>query len=130
MARVTGIGGVFFRSKGNAKELSEWYKKNLGLPLQDSGLAKFNWSDDRAGDAASTAWRVSENTKEWFSPSQSDFMINYRVDDLEEMISHLKENGVTILKDLETHQFGKFASIMDPDGNRIELWEDDKNKKP
>ncbi len=132
MARVTGIGGVFFKSKGDNKALARWYEKNLGMALEDFGGAILKWPDDRAEDEGLTVWHVAETSSEWFAPSESSFMINYRVDDLTEMLEQLRVNGVEISQGPESHENGKFAWIMDPDGNKVELWEpmiwDDKNK--
>lgn len=132
MARVTGIGGVFFKSKGDNKALARWYEKNLGMALEDFGGAILKWPDDRAEDEGLTVWHVAEMSSEWFAPSESSFMINYRVDDLTEMLEQLRVNGVEISQGPESHENGRFAWIMDPDGNKVELWEpmiwDDKNK--
>lgn len=132
MARVTGIGGVFFKSTGDHKRLAAWYQKNLGLQLEPWGGAILKWTEDRAEDKGLTVWNIAESGTKWFSPSKSPFMINYRVDNLSQMIEQLRENGVEIWKGPETEENGKFAWIMDPDGNKVELWEpliwDEKNK--
>jgi predicted enzyme related to lactoylglutathione lyase len=132
MAKVTGIGGVFFKSTGDSKALAAWYQKNLGLALEDWGGALLKWPEDRAEDKGMTVWHVAEAQSEWFAPSQSSFMINYRVDDLTELLARLRENGVIIHKGPESHENGKFAWILDLDGNKVELWEpknwDEKNK--
>jgi len=132
MARVTGIGGVFFKSNGDNKALARWYENNLGIALEDFGGAVLKWPGDQAEDGGLTVWHVAEKSSEWFAPSQSSFMINYRVDDLTGLLEQLKANGVEVLQGPESHENGKFAWIMDPDGNRVELWEpmiwDEKNK--
>jgi predicted enzyme related to lactoylglutathione lyase len=132
MAKITGVGGVFFKSAGDHKALAAWYKKHLGLPLEDWGGAALKWSDDKAEDGGATAWHVAGKDSKWFSPSTSSFMINYRIDNMAELLDHLRAGGVEILKGPESHENGKFAWIMDPDGNKIELWEpklwDEKNK--
>jgi predicted enzyme related to lactoylglutathione lyase len=132
VARVTGIGGVFFKSTGDSKALAEWYRKNLGMALEDWGGALLKWPDDRAQDKGITVWHVAESQSQWFSPSQAPFMINYRVDNMTELLAQLKQNGVAIHKGPESHENGKFAWIIDPDGNKVELWEpanwDEKNK--
>ena len=132
MARVTGIGGVFFKSTGDSKALAEWYRKNLGMALEDWGGAILKWPEDRAEDKGITVWNVAEAQSQWFSPSQASFMINYRVDNMAELLAQLKQNGVAIHKGPESHENGKFAWIIDPDGNKVELWEpkswDEKNK--
>ncbi len=133
MARVTGIGGVFFLSRGEGKALSSWYEKHLGMRMEDFGAAILEWEDDTAEDKGMTVWRVADRDSDWFSPSESTFMINYRVDDLEAMVEQLTAAGIDILQGPEYHENGAFAWIMDPEGNKIELWEpkiwDEKNKK-
>jgi predicted enzyme related to lactoylglutathione lyase len=132
MAKVTGIGGVFFKSTSDHKKLAEWYSKNLGLPLEPWGGAALRWPDDTADDRGVTAWHVADKNSEWFSPSRAAFMINYRIDNMSAMVAQLRQNGVEILKGPESHENGKFAWILDPDGNKIELWEpmkwDERNK--
>ncbi len=133
MAKITGIGGVFFKSTSDHKALAEWYQKHLGLKLEEFGGALLKWNEDRAEDLGVTVWSVAESGSEWFSPSQSSFMINYRVDNLNEMLHQLRESGVEILQGPESHENGEFAWLMDPDRNKVELWEpklwDDKNKQ-
>ena len=123
MAKVTGIGGVFFKAKSDHKALAAWYAKNLGLALEEWGGAILKWPDDKAEDRGQTVWHVAEKESQWFSPSGSSFMINYRVDDLDEMLAQLRENGVTIVKGPEVDANGRFAWIMDPDENKVELWQ-------
>lgn len=132
MARITGIGGVFFKSKGDHAALAAWYRDHLGLSLEEFGGAVLRWPDDKADDGGLTVWHVAAPDSRWFSPSTSSFMINYRVDDLGELLEQLRAGGVEIIKGPESHENGKFAWIMDPDGNKVELWEpkvwDDRNK--
>ncbi len=132
MARVTGIGGVFFKSTNDNKALAAWYQKHLGLPLEEFGGAILKWPDDKAEDQGLTVWHVAESESQWFSPSTSNFMINYRVDDLDGMISQLQKAGIEVVGGPESHENGRFAWIMDLDGNKVELWEpmlwDEKNK--
>jgi predicted enzyme related to lactoylglutathione lyase len=123
MAKVTGIGGVFFKSTGDHKALSAWYRDNLGLKLEDWGGAILRWPDDQADDGGLTVWNAAPGDTKWFAPSGSSFMINYRVDDLEALLAQLAEAGVEIVGGPESHENGKFAWIMDPDGNKVELWE-------
>lgn len=131
MARITGIGGVFFKSN-HPKALAEWYQNNLGLSLEPWGGAILRWKDDKAEDGGGTVWHVKEKDLDEFAPSQSSFMINYRVDDMAGIIKQLKSNDVPILKGPESHENGKFLWIVDLDGNKVELWEpkiwDEKNK--
>ena len=132
MAKVTGIGGVFFKSRTDNSALAAWYRDHLGVRLEEFGGSIFRWPDDKAEDRGLTVWHVAERDTEWFSPSESAFMINYRVDDLLGLIADLKKAGIEVLKGPESHENGKFAWIMDPDGNKVELWEpkarDEENK--
>jgi len=123
MARITGIGGVFFKAKKDRKTLAEWYQKHLGLQLEPWGGAVLKWPDDKAEDRGVTAWHLADPGSKWFSPSESTFMINYRVDNMAEMIDQLKKGGVEILQGPDADENGKFAWIVDPDGNKVELWE-------
>ena len=123
MARVTGIGGVFFKSKGDGKTLAAWYQKPLGLTLEPWGGAILKWPDDKADDKGLTVWHVAGNDSKWFSPSMSSFMINYRVDNLDELLEQLRAAGVQIIDGPQADDNGKFAWIMDPDENKVELWE-------
>jgi len=133
MARVTGIGGVFFKSKTDSNALAAWYRDHLGLRLEEFGGVIFRWPDDKAGDRGLTVWHVAERDSKWFSPSESALMISYRVDDLVGLIADLKKAGIEVLKGPESHENGKFAWIMDPDGTKVELWEPmawaDENKR-
>ncbi len=132
MARITGIGGVFFKAKTDEKKLADWYREHLGIVLEPWGGAVLRWPDDKAEDKGCTVWTVAGPSTEWFSPSGSSFMINYRVDDMDGMIAQLKAKGVELHKGPDKAENGKFAWIIDPDGNKVELWEpmswDDKNK--
>ncbi|MCB9592767.1 MAG: VOC family protein [Sandaracinaceae bacterium] len=122
MARVTGIGGVFFKSR-DPKALAKWYAEHLGLAAQPWGGAILEWSEDPGPDKGVSVWHVAAADTDWFAPSESSFMINYRVDDLDEMIEQLAKAGVALHKGPETHENGKFAWILDPDGNKVELWQ-------
>ena len=123
MARITGIGGVFFKSRGDHAALAAWYQKHLGMKLEDFGGAILKWPDDKAGDGGQTVWHVAGKDSQWFSPSKSSFMINYRVDDLDGILKQLRAGGVTIVQGPDSDENGKFAWIMDPDENKVELWE-------
>lgn len=132
MAKVTGIGGVFLKCRGDSAALAAWYREHLGMPLEDWGGAVLRWPDDGAEDGGLTVWSLADSDSQWFSPSDSAFMINYRVDDLDGLIAQLQAAGVEILKGPESHENGSFAWVMDPDGNKVELWQpmpwDDGNK--
>ena len=132
MAKVTGIGGVFLKCKGDSSALAAWYQTHLGMPLETWGGAILRWPDDTAEDKGLTVWSLAASDSQWFSPSDSAVMINYRVDDLVELLAQLEAAGVAVVSGPESHENGKFAWIMDPDGNKVELWQpmlwDEKNK--
>ena len=113
--------------------LAAWYQQHLGMQLEPWGGAILRWPDDKAEDKGVTVWHVAAKDSDWFSPSESTFMINYRVDNLDELLAQLRAAGVEVVKGPESHENGKFAWILDPDGNKVELWEpmlwDDKNKQ-
>jgi len=120
--KVTGIGGIFFSSE-NPKETREWYNKNLGLAINDYGSTFEVRNADRPDEINYLQWSPFENGSDYFAPSKKDFMINYRVQNIEGLVRTLKENGVTVIDTIETYDYGKFVHIMDNDGNKIELWE-------
>ncbi len=129
MKRVTGIGGVFFQSE-NPSHLYEWYEKNLGIKREAHGqCATFEWRELQAPDGTApgpqgaTAWTIFPRTTKYFGASKAGFMLNYRVDDLDALLVELEKAGVEIDPKRDNSEFGKFAWITDPDGNRIELWE-------
>ena len=120
--RVTGLGGVFFKS-ANPNALKEWYGKHLHIESGDHG-ALFKWRQDEDPDKTGyTAWSVFPEDTSYFQPADRDFMFNYRVENLKELLQVLKEEGVQVVGEIEEYPYGKFGWIMDPDGNKIELWE-------
>jgi len=122
MKKVTGIGGIFFKAK-DPKMMSAWYKENLGLNTNDYG-ATFEWYEEPdSTKKASTQWAPFGESTKYFAPSEKDFMINYRVANLEALVEELKKADVTILDEMETYDYGKFIHILDPEGNKVELWE-------
>lgn len=122
MKRVTGIGGIFFKCK-DPNVVKEWYKTHLGLDTNEYG-ATFEWREENApAKKGATQWSPFEETTPYFEPSTKDFMINYRVENLEELVQQLKKEGVTIVDEIETYDYGKFVHIVDVEGNKIELWE-------
>jgi predicted enzyme related to lactoylglutathione lyase len=106
MARITGIGGIFFKSRNDSAALAAWYQKHLGMPIESFGGAVLKWPDDKAEDKGLTVWHIAEKGSEWFSPSDSPFMINYRVDNLDKMIAQLRAGGVEIVSGPESHETG------------------------
>ena len=124
MKRVTGIGGVFFKAK-DQKRMNEWYQKHLGLTPGPGGAVVLRWREhDNPDRAGATAWSIFKQDTKYFDPSPAPFMINYRVDDLDALLEALRAEGVEIDPKREDHdEYGRFAWIMDPEGNRIELWE-------
>jgi predicted enzyme related to lactoylglutathione lyase len=122
MERVQGIGGVFFKCRDKAA-LAAWYRDNLGIPVQPWGGASFSWSEHDAGGDASTVWSLFDADTTYFAPSQQPFMFNYRVGDLDAMLAQLRANGCEVDDKVEDGDFGRFGWVMDPEGNRIELWQ-------
>ena len=121
--KVTGIGGIFFFSD-NPKETKEWYTKNLGLEINEWGSSSFESRNiNKPDEINSLQWSPFKKGSEYFAPSKKEFMINYRVQNIEGLVNKLKENGVTILDSIATYDYGKFVHIMDTEGNKIELWE-------
>jgi predicted enzyme related to lactoylglutathione lyase len=122
MKKVTGIGGIFFKCE-DTKKMRDWYAKNLGIESGEYG-GGFEWREkddpDRLGY---TAWNTFPSATKYFDPSKKEFMINYRVADLDALVEQLKIEGVTIIDEVATYEYGKFVHILDPEGNAIELWE-------
>ena len=122
MKRVTGIGGVFFKAKDPAA-LGEWYRTHLGLKVEDWGGVAFRWAEDNPTGIGSTIWSPFKDETTYFAPSTSSFMINYRVDDLHALLAALRAEGCAVDDKVEESEFGKFGWVMDPEGNKVELWQ-------
>jgi predicted enzyme related to lactoylglutathione lyase len=120
--KVTGLGGIFFKS-GNPKEINQWYGENLGLALDEYGSAFEFRNANRPDEINYLRWAPFEEGTDYFDPSEKQFMINYRVQNIEGLVKKLRNNGVTILDEIAEYEYGKFIHIMDPEGNKIELWE-------
>ena len=119
--KVTGIGGIFFKCK-NPGEVKDWYAKNLGLKTDEYGsLFEFRNATDEKKNYLQ--WSPFDSKTTYFSPSEKEFMINYRVGNIEKLVAELKANGVIILDDIESYDYGKFVHVLDSEGNKIELWE-------
>ncbi|HEV7164935.1 MAG TPA: VOC family protein [Gammaproteobacteria bacterium] len=123
MQRVTGIGGIFFSAK-DPVALRVWYKKHLGIDVQEWGGAALPWAD-AAGNPTkgSTIWSVGAADGKQFAPSKAPFMINYRVADLVTLLAELRKEGCDVLEKADDSEYGKFGWVMDPEGNKVELWE-------
>lgn len=122
MKKVTGIGGIFFKCK-DPKAVREWYQKHLGLNTNDYG-ATFEWYEGAdSTKKAETQWSPFDEKTKYFEPSNREFMINYRVENLVELVEELKKEGVTIVDKIESYDYGKFVHIIDLEGNKVELWE-------
>jgi len=127
MKKVTGIGGIFFKCK-DPKAVTEWYQKHLGLTTNPYG-ATFEWYEGAdSTKKGSTQWTPFKETTKYFDPSTRDFMINYRVENLEALVEELKKENVVIVDKMETFDFGKFIHILDSEGNKVELWEPTEKK--
>jgi predicted enzyme related to lactoylglutathione lyase len=124
MKRVTGIGGIFFQAE-NPGKLYEWYEKHLGIQRAPHGQgAELHWREDENPEhRGTTVWALFEKSTKYFEPGRAPFMLNYRVDNLDALLEALQAEGVTIDPKREDADYGRFAWIMDPEGNKIELWE-------
>jgi predicted enzyme related to lactoylglutathione lyase len=120
--KVTGIGGIFFFSD-NPEEIKKWYGKNLGLAISEYGSSFEFRNANRPDEINYLQWSPFRTGNAYFLPSKKEFMINYRVQNIEGLVKKLKANGVTVVDTIEAYDYGKFVHIMDPDGNKIELWE-------
>jgi predicted enzyme related to lactoylglutathione lyase len=126
MARVTGIGGIFLRAR-DPKSLAAWYTQHLGIQLTEYGSATLLWTDEIPATTGMTTWALFPSDTKYFGPGNKDSpqqaMVNYRVDDLDALLTHLAAAGVPIDPHREDYDYGRFAWITDPEGNRIELWQ-------
>jgi predicted enzyme related to lactoylglutathione lyase len=126
MERVTSIGGIFFKAQ-DPQRLAVWYREHLGISSTD-GHAEFEWREkDRPDQIGRTVWSLFPRDTDYFGPGSQTFMVNYRVTDLDGMIEQLHRGGVTVEK-TEDYSYGRFAWIVDPEGNRVELWEPKKDQ--
>jgi predicted enzyme related to lactoylglutathione lyase len=122
MEKVTGIGGIFFKSNDSAK-LGAWYREHLGVDVQSWGGAVFEWKDGAEPDGGKTVWSPFAADTKYFAPSTASFMLNFRVKNLDAMLEQLRRAGVTVDEKVTDEFNGRFGWAMDPEGNRIELWE-------
>ena len=123
MKRVTGIGGIFFKAR-DAAALRAWYGRHLGIDVQDWGGTAFTWTDAEGKPfAGTTIWSIGSAQSDQFAPGTATFMINYRVDDLLALVEVLRAEGCNVLEKVDDSEYGKFAWVIDPEGNKVELWE-------
>ena len=122
MKKVTGIGGVFFKCK-DTSAMNEWYKTHLGFDTSPYGTSFAWWEAEDSSKKGLTQWAPFAETSKYFEPSAKDFMINYRVENLEALVEELKKENVTIVDSIESYDYGKFVHILDLEGNKIQLWE-------
>ena len=118
--RVTGIGGFFFKCS-DPEAVKDWYKTHLGLSTEKYGCTF--WWKDKQGNDCSTHWGPFKEDTTYFEPSKKEFMMNFRVENLVELLDTLRSEGVTIIGEIEEYEYGKFGWIMDAEGNKLELWE-------
>ena len=123
MKRVTGIGGIFFNAR-DPVALRAWYKSHLAVDVQDWGGAAFRWTDEAGKPTAGTTiWSIGDAAGDAFAPSTSSFMINYRVADLHGLLQTLRSEGCNVVDKTDDSEYGKFGWVIDPEGNKIELWQ-------
>ena len=123
MKRVTGIGGIFFNAR-DPQALRAWYQRHLGIDVQDWGGTAFPWTDDAGTPkAGTTIWSIGSGDNDYFAPSSASFMINYRVEDLAGLLALLRSEGCDVLEKTDDSEYGKFGWVMDPEGNKVELWQ-------
>lgn len=123
MKRVTGIGGIFFQAQDPAA-MHAWYKTHLGIDVQSWGGTAFTWADsDGNAMKGTTVWSIGKAGGDHFAPSKAPFMINYRVDDLDALLGALRAEGCNVLDKTDDSEYGKFGWVMDPEGNKVELWQ-------
>lgn len=123
MKRVTGIGGIFFQAR-DPQALRAWYQRHLGIDVQVWGGAAFRWADDAGRPSGgTTVWSIAAADGPQFAPGTAPFMVNYRVDDLAALLQALRAEGCRVLDKSEDSEYGKFGWVIDPEGNKVELWQ-------
>ena len=123
MKRVTGIGGIFFKAE-DAPSLQGWYKRHLGIDVQEWGGTAFSWTDGEGRPVAgTTVWSIASAQSDLFAPSAAAFMVNYRVEDVRALVDVLREEGCDVLEKIDESEYGTFAWVVDPEGNKVELWQ-------
>lgn len=123
MKRVTGIGGIFFKAKDPAA-LREWYRIHLGIDVQAWGGTAFRWTDAEGNPTGgTTVWNIGASDNDYYAPSTAPFMVNYRVANLEALLAALRAEGCNVIDKTDDSEYGKFGWVLDPEGNKVELWE-------
>ncbi|MBK6980722.1 MAG: VOC family protein [Betaproteobacteria bacterium] len=123
MQRVTGIGGIFFKAR-DPVALRAWYQKHLGIDVQEWGGAAFRWADAEGKPmTGTTIWNITDAQNDYFAPSASSFMVNYRVADLRSLLQALRDEGCNVVDKTDDSEYGKFGWVIDPEGNKVELWQ-------
>lgn len=123
MKRVTGIGGIFFQARDPAA-LQSWYRRHLGIDVQEWGGTAFRWTDDEGRPTAgTTVWSIGDASGAPFAPGKAPFMVNYRVADLHALLEALRAEGCQVLDKVDESEYGRFGWVMDPEGNKVELWQ-------
>ena len=123
MRRVTGIGGIFFKAR-DPQALATWYRTHLGMAVEEWGGVAFRWADDNPAGTGTTIWTPFKDDTGYFAPSTAPFMVNYRVADLTALLAELRKEGCNVVdKSGEDSEYGKFGWVIDPEGNKVELWE-------
>ena len=117
MKRVTGIGGIFFKSS-DPQRLRDWYRRHLGIEIEEWGGVAFQWKEP-----GTTVWSIFEGSTNYFAPGNASFMVNYRVADVHALVAALRAEGCQVMDKVDESEFGKFGWVVDPDGNKVELWE-------
>lgn len=122
MKRVTGIGGIFIKAR-DPDALRAWYRDHLGLDVSEWGGVAFRWNADNPAAVGTTIWSLFKQESDYFAPSAAPFMVNYRVDDLHALLAALREEGCNVDEKVDESEYGKFGWVVDPEGNKIELWQ-------
>lgn len=123
MEQVQGIGGVFFKNRGDKQALLDWYRDVLGVPVASWGGFNFRWSSMDGSEDASTTWSIFDADTDYFGRPDQQFMINFRVTDLDAMLAQVRAAGAEVADDVQDGEYGKFAWVTDPQGNKVELWQ-------
>jgi len=122
MKRVTGIGGIFIKAR-DPDALRAWYRDHLGFDVSEWGGVAFRWNADNPAAVGTTIWSLFKHDSDYFAPSAAPFMVNYRVDDLHALLAALRAEGCNVVDKVDESEYGKFGWVVDPEGNKVELWQ-------